>query len=132
MLSDPEALTVCGPDIPEPAIGDGAMVTDVAFVVVHWRVVFVPNSMSDGFAANVAVGEGVVLIVTWRVRVSTPEQPVRVTVRVKVVGELTAKLRVPLEGDTGTDKPVVLSVIVAVSALVLAQVRFTGVPGITQ
>ena len=56
----------------------------------------------------------------------------RVTVRVKVVGELTAKLRVPLEGDTGTDKPVVLSVIVAVSALVLAQVRFTGVPGITQ
>ena len=65
-------------------------------------------------------------------RVSTPEQPVRVTVRVKVVGELTAKLRVPLEGDTGTDKPAALSVIVAVSALVLAQVRFTGVPGITQ
>ena len=52
--------------------------------------------------------------------------------RVKVVGELTVKLLLPLEGDTGTDKPVVLSVIVAVSALVLAQVRFTAVPGITQ
>ena len=35
ILSDPEALTVCGPDIPEPAIGEGVMVTDVAFVVVH-------------------------------------------------------------------------------------------------
>ena len=56
----------------------------------------------------------------------------RVTVRVKVVGELTAKLRVPLEGDTGIDEPVVLSVMVAVSALVVAHDRFTELPGITQ
>ena len=56
----------------------------------------------------------------------------RVTVSVKVVGELTTKLLVPPEGDTGTDEPVVLSVMVAVSALVFAQVRFTDVPGITQ
>ena len=90
-----------------------------------------PNSISDGFAANVAVGVGVVLMVTWRVRVSTPEQPVRVIVRVKVVVELTAKLRFPLN-DTGIDKPVVLSVMVAVSALVETHDRFTGVPGITQ
>jgi len=66
------------------------------------------------------------------VRVSTPEQPVRVAVRVKVVGELTAKVRLPPEEETGTDKPVVLSVILAVSALVLAQVRVTGAPGMTQ
>ena len=64
-------------------------------------------------------------------RVSTPEQPVRVTVRVNVVFELTGKLRVPF-GDTGTVEPVVPSVIVAVSALVVAHVRFTEVPGITQ
>ncbi len=55
----------------------------------------------------------------------------RLTVRVKVVGEFTVKLRVPTEEETGTDKPVVLSVILAVSALVLAQVRVTGVPGMT-
>jgi hypothetical protein len=54
-----------------------------------------------------------------------------VTVRVKVVFELIAKLRVPL-GDTGTDEPVVLSVIVAVSAFVVAHDRFTDVPGTTQ
>ena len=73
-----------------------------------------------------------VLIVTWRVRVSTPEQPLRVTVRVKVVGELTAKLRVPPEAETGTDEPVVLSLMVAVSAFVVAHDRFTDVPGMTQ
>ena len=55
----------------------------------------------------------------------------RVTVRVKVVGELTTKPRVP-DGETGTDEPVVLSVMVAVSALVEAQDRFTELPGITQ
>ena len=91
-----------------------------------------PSSISEGLAANVAVGEGVVLIVTCRVRVSTPEQPVRVTVRVNVVGELTTKGWVPLAGETGIDEPVVLSVIVAVSALVVAQDRFTDVPGTTQ
>ena len=91
-----------------------------------------PSSIFEGLAANVAVGEGVVLIVTCRVRVSTPEQPVRVTVRVNVVFELIAKLRVPLEGDTGMDEPVVLSVIVAVSAFVVAHDRFTDVPGTTQ
>jgi hypothetical protein len=132
MVSDPEALTVCGPDIPEPATGDGVMVTVEAPVVDHWRVVLLPSSISEGFAANVAVGDGVVLTVTWRVKVSTPEQPVRLTVRVKVVGELTTKVRVPPEGGTGTDEPVVLSVIVAVSAFVLAQDRFTDVPGMTQ
>ena len=70
-------------------------------------------------------------MVTCRVRVSTPEQPVRVTVRVKVVAELTAKLLVPLD-DTGIDTPVVLSVMVAVSALVEPHDRLTDVPGITQ
>ena len=64
-------------------------------------------------------------------RVSTPEQPVRLTVSVKVVGEFTVKARVPLE-DTGMDRPVLLSVMVAVSALVDAQDRFTELPGITQ
>ena len=54
------------------------------------------------------------------------------TVRVKVVFEFTAKLRVPLEGDTGITEPVVLSVMVAVSPLVLAHDRFTDDPGITQ
>ena len=34
MVSDPEALTVCGPDIPEPVIGEGVMVTVDASVVV--------------------------------------------------------------------------------------------------
>ena len=63
--------------------------------------------------------------------VSIPEQPVRLTVRVKVVGELTVKGRVPFV-DTGKDRPVVLSVMVAVSALVEAQDRFTVLPGITQ
>ena len=63
--------------------------------------------------------------------VSTPEQPVRLTVRVKVVGEFTVKGRVPFE-DIGRDRPVVLSVMVAVSALVEAQDRFTVLPGITQ
>jgi hypothetical protein len=66
------------------------------------------------------------------VRVSTPEQPVRVTVSVKVVFEFTAKLRVPLAGDTGITEPVVLSVMVAVSPLVLAHDRFTEDPGMTQ
>jgi hypothetical protein len=132
MASDPEAATVCGPDIPDPATGEGVMVTLDAAVVDHWSVVSFPNSMSDGFAANVAVGEGLVFIVIWRVSVSTPEQPLRVTVRVKVVFEFTAKPRVPLEGDTGVTEPVVLSVMVAVSPLVLAHDRFTDDPGITQ
>ena len=35
MVSDPEALTLCGPDIPEPAIGEGVIVTVDASVVVH-------------------------------------------------------------------------------------------------
>ena len=64
-------------------------------------------------------------------RVSTPEQPVRLTVRVNVVGEFTIKGRVPFEG-TGRDRPVLLSVMVAVSALVEAQDKFTELPGITQ
>ena len=55
----------------------------------------------------------------------------RLTVRVKVVGEFTVKGRVPFE-DTGKDRPVVLSVMVAVSAFVEAQDRFTVLPGITQ
>jgi len=63
MASDPEALTVCGPDIPEPATGEGVMVTLDAAVVDHCRVVSFPNSMSDGFAANVAVGEALVFMV---------------------------------------------------------------------
>jgi hypothetical protein len=63
---------------------------------------------------------------------STPAQPVRVTVRVKVVLELTVKVRAPLDGDTGTDEPVVLSVMVAVSALVVAHDRFIELPGTTQ
>ena len=56
----------------------------------------------------------------------------RVTVRVKVVFEFTAKLRVPLDGATGMTEPVVLSVMVAVSPLVLAHDRFADDPGITQ
>ena len=56
----------------------------------------------------------------------------RVTASVKVVFEFTAKLRVPLEGDTDITEPVVLSVMVAVSPLVLAHDRFTDDPGITQ
>jgi hypothetical protein len=52
-------------------------------------------------------------------------------VRVNVVFELTGKLRVLL-GDTGTVEPVVPSVMVAVSALVVAHDRFTDVPGMTQ
>ena len=55
----------------------------------------------------------------------------RLTVRVKVVGEFTVNGRVPFE-DTGTDRPVLLSVMEAVSALVEAQDRFTELPGITQ
>jgi len=39
--------------------------------------------------------------------------------------------RVPFE-DTGTDRPVLLSVMEAVSALVEAQDRFTELPGRTQ
>ena len=35
MVSDPEALTVCGPDMPEPATGEGVMVTVDAPVVDH-------------------------------------------------------------------------------------------------
>jgi len=35
MMSDPETLTVCDPDIPEPAIGEGVMVTADAPVVDH-------------------------------------------------------------------------------------------------
>jgi hypothetical protein len=50
---------------------------------------------------------------------------------VKVVVELTARLRFPLDA-TGIDRPVVLSVMVAVSALVEAHDRFTELPGITQ
>ena len=34
MVSEPDALTVCGPDMPEPATGEGVMVT-VDPVVVH-------------------------------------------------------------------------------------------------
>ena len=64
-------------------------------------------------------------------RVSTPEQTVRLTVRVKVVGEFTIKGRVPFV-ETGRERPVLLSVMVAVSALVEAQDRFTELPGITQ
>jgi hypothetical protein len=56
---------------------------------------------------------------------------VRLTVRVKVVREFTVNGLVPFE-DTGTDRPVLLSVIVAVSPLVEAQDRFTELPGITQ
>ena len=63
--------------------------------------------------------------------VSTPEQPVRLTVRVKVVGEFTVKGREPFD-DTGRDTPVLLSVMVAVSALVEDHDRFTELPGITQ
>ena len=55
----------------------------------------------------------------------------RLTVRVNVVGEFTIKGRVPFEG-TGRDRPVLLSVMVAVSALVEAQDRFMELPGITQ
>jgi len=35
MVSDPEALTVCAPAIPEPAMGEGVMVTVDAPVVDH-------------------------------------------------------------------------------------------------
>lgn len=52
--------------------------------------------------------------------------------RVKVVGLFTTKLRVPPEGLTATVAPVALLVMVADSALVLAQVRFTELPGTTQ
>ena len=55
----------------------------------------------------------------------------RLTVRVKVVDEFTVKGRVPFEGS-GRDRPVLLSVMVAVSALVEAQDKFTELPGITQ
>lgn len=82
IVRDPEVLTVCGPDIPEPATGDGVMVTLDGLVVVHCNVVEFANSMSEGLAAKVAVGMGVVFTVNWRVRVSTPEQPVRVIVSV--------------------------------------------------
>lgn len=132
MVNDPEALTVCGPDIPEPATGDGVIVTVDAFVEVHCKVVALPSSMSDGLAPKVAVGTGVVFTVNCLVRVSTPEQPVREILSVNVVVELTVKLRVPLDGVTPTVAPVVLSVIVAVSAFVLAHVRLTGLPGVTQ
>ena len=55
----------------------------------------------------------------------------RLTVRVKEVGEFTVNGRAPFVG-TGTDRPVLLSVMEAVSALVEAQDRFTELPGITQ
>ena len=35
MVSDPEALTVCGPDIPEPVTGEGVITTLEAPVVDH-------------------------------------------------------------------------------------------------
>jgi hypothetical protein len=94
--------------------------------------VLLPSSIYDVFAAKVAIGEVVVLIVTLRVRVSTTEQQELVKLIVKVVFEMISKMRFPLEGDTGIDEPVVLSVIVAVSAFVVAHERFTEVPGITQ
>lgn len=50
MVSDPEGATVCGPDMPEPATGDGVIVTVDAFVEVHWSVVVLPSSMSVGLA----------------------------------------------------------------------------------
>jgi hypothetical protein len=34
-VSEPEALTVCGPDMPEPARGEGVMVTVDPGVAVH-------------------------------------------------------------------------------------------------
>lgn len=76
IVRDPEAATVCGPDIPEPATGDGVIVTEVAFVEVHWSVVLLPSSISVGLAVNVAVGTAVVLTVNCLLSVSTPEQPV--------------------------------------------------------
>ena len=50
--------------MPDPATGEGVIVIVDASVVDHCRVVLLPNSISDGFAANVAVGDGVVLMVT--------------------------------------------------------------------
>lgn len=50
MVSDPEGETVCGPDMPEPATGDGVIVIVDAFDEVHWSVVGLPSSMSVGFA----------------------------------------------------------------------------------
>lgn len=132
MVNEPEALTVCGPDIPEPATGEGVIVTVDPFVEVHCRVVVLLSSIVEGLAPNVEVGTGLVLTVNCLVRASTPEHPARDTLRVKVVVALTVKLRVPPEGVIPTVAPVVLSVIVAVSAFVLAQVRLTGVPGVTQ
>lgn len=78
------------------------------------------------------MGTGAVLTVNWRVKVSTPAQPAREAVRVKVVVEPTVKTRVPPDAATATVAPVTLSVIVALSAFVLAQVRFTELPGGTQ
>lgn len=64
MVRDPDGLTVCGPDNPDPAKGDAVMTRLVAFVEVHDRVVVWPSSMSVGFAVSVAVGMAVVFTVS--------------------------------------------------------------------
>ena len=51
---------------------------------------------------------------------------------VNVVFELTVKARVPPDGVTDTVAPVVLLVMVALSAFVVVQLRFTVDPGVTQ
>ena len=104
----------------------------VAFVDVQDRVVVWPSSMSVGFAVNVAVGMAVVFTVSWRVRVSGPAQPMRVAVSVNVVFELIVNARVPPDGVTDTVAPVLLFVMVAFSAFVVVQLRFTVAPGVTQ
>ena len=35
IVSDPEELTICGPDMPDPATGDGVIVIVDASVVDH-------------------------------------------------------------------------------------------------
>src|SRR3954470_16925116 len=58
-----------------------------------------------------------------------PSQPVRLAVMVNDVGPFTGKLLVPPEALTPTGISVVLSVMVTVSALETAQVRFTVLAG---
>ena len=129
----PEAATVCGPLMPEPATGDGVIVTRVALVVPHCKVVLSPNRMLEGLAAIDPATTGVTLMVSCRaLDSSAPEQPESVPVRVKIVDWLTVKDLDPPDGLTGTDMPDVPSAIVAAPAPVAAHDRVTVAPGVTQ
>src|SRR6266852_2672645 len=82
--------------------------------------------MRAGLALKVAFGRGTMETVMARVIVSGPEHPARVALRVEVVVAVGLTRSVP---------PVLLTAVplmLALSALVMAQERSTFAPGVTQ